>query len=286
MAFCTSCGAEVTGAFCKQCGTPASAASAAPAPVFTAQPAAAAAPVFTAQPAAAAAPVAGAVPVKRKTSPLVWVLVIILGLFVLGAISVVGTGLFIVHKVRQAGFDPELMRQNPGLAITKMIAKANPDVDVLNTDESAGKITVRDKKTGKVVTMTFDDAKNGKFSFSAQGDDGKTASMEFGAGADKLPSWIPAYPGAKVEGTFAINGDSGQGTGGSFGFSTSDAPARVMSFYQDKCKELGINIKMTTTTDKGGMIVAADEGDSRTLQVIVGSESGATKVQVIYGLKK
>jgi hypothetical protein len=59
-----------------------------------------------------------------------------------------------------------------------------------------------------------------------------------------------------------------------------------MSFYQDKCKELGINIKMTTTTDKGGMIVAADEGDSRTLQVIVGSESGATKVQVIYGLKK
>jgi hypothetical protein len=274
MAFCTSCGAEVTGAFCKQCGTPASAASAAPAPIFTAQPA------------AAAAPVAGAVPVKRKTSPLVWVLVIILGLFVLGAISVVGTGLFFVHKVRQAGFDPELMRQNPGLAITKMIAKANPDVDVLNTDESAGKITVRDKKTGKVVTMTFDDAKNGKFSFSAQGDDGKTASLEIGAGADKLPSWIPAYPGAKVEGTFAINGDSGQGTGGSFGFSTSDAPARVMSFYQDKCKELGINIKMTTTTDKGGMIVAADEGDSRTLQVIVGSESGATKVQVIYGLKK
>ena len=71
MAFCTNCGAEVTGAFCKQCGTPVSAASAAPAPVFTAQPA------------AVAAPVAGAAPVQRKTSPLVWVLVIILGLFVL-----------------------------------------------------------------------------------------------------------------------------------------------------------------------------------------------------------
>jgi hypothetical protein len=274
MAFCTTCGAEVTGAFCKQCGTPVSAAGASPAPVFTAPPA------------AAAAPVAGTTPVQRKTSPLVWVLIIILGLFVLGGIAVVGTGLFIVHKVRQAGLDPELMQRNPGLAVGKMLAAVNPDVEVLNTDEGAGKITIRDKKTGKVVTMTFDDAKRGRFSFSAQGDDGKTASMEFGAGADKLPSWIPAYPGAKVEGAFAINGDSGQGTGGSFGFSTSDAPAKVMSFYQDKCKELGINIKMTTTTDKGGMIVAADEGDSRTLQVIVGSESGATKVQVIYGLKK
>ena len=223
---------------------------------------------------------------QRKTSPLVWVLVIVLGLFVLGGIATVGTGLFFLHKVKQAGFDPQLMKQNPGLAITKMIASANPDVDVLNTDEAAGKITVRDKKTGKVVTMTFDEAKNGKFSFSAQGDDGKTASLEFGTGADKLPSWIPAYPGAKAVGTFAVNGSSGQGNGGAFSFDTSDAPATVMSFYQDKCNELGINIKMATTTAGGGMILAADEGESRSLQVIVGSESGQTKVQVMYGLKK
>ena len=274
MAFCTSCGAEVTGAFCKQCGTPVSATSTAPAPVFTAQPA------------AAAAPVAGAAPVQRKTSPLVWVLVVILGLFVLGAIAMVGTGLFIVHRVRQAGFDPELMQRNPGLAISKMIASANPDVQVLSTDEGAGKITVRDKKTGKVVTMTFDDAKNGKFSFSAQGDDGKTASLEIGAGADKLPSWVPAYPGAKVEGAFAVNPNGDQATGGSFGFTTSDAPAKVISFYQDKCKELGIDVKMVTHVNQGDMIMAADEGETRTLQVVVGSESGATKVQVIYSMKK
>jgi hypothetical protein len=237
----------------------------------------------------AAAPVAavpGAAPVQRKTSPLVWVLIIFLGLFVLGGIAVVGTGLFIVHKVRQAGFDPDLMKQNPGLAITKMIASANPDVDVLSTDEGAGKITVRDRKTGKVVTMTFDDAKQGKFSFSAQGDDGKTASLEIGAGADKVPSWIPTYPGAKAVGTFAVNGGSGEGNGGAFSFSTPDAPAKVMSFYQDKFKELGIGVKMVTTTEKGGMILGGDEGEKRTLHVIVGNESGETKVQVMYGLKK
>jgi hypothetical protein len=33
------------------------------------------------------------------------------------------------------------------------------------------------------------------------------------------------------------------------------------------------------------MILAADEGEKRSLQVIVGSESGETKVQVMYGLK-
>ena len=274
MAFCTSCGAEVTGAFCKQCGTPAGAASAA----FT--------PAPPPQPAMAAAPVPGAVPTQRKTSPLVWVLVIILGLFALGAIAVVGTGLFIVHKVKQAGFDPQLMKDNPGLAITKMIATANPDVEVLSTDEGAGKITVRDKKTGKVVTMTFDDAKQGKFSFSAQADNGKTTSFEIGAGADKLPSWVPTYPGAKAVGTFTVNGGSGQDNGGAFAFNTSDSPEKVMSFYQDKFKELGIGVKMVTTTGKGGMILGADEGEKRSLHVIVGSESGETKVQVMYGLKK
>jgi hypothetical protein len=265
MAFCTSCGASVTGAFCKQCGTPVSAASGqAPPPL----------------------PVPGAAPVKRKTSPLVWVLIIILGLFVLGGIVTVGAGMFFLHKARQAGLDPDLIRRNPGLAVSKMIATANPDVEVLSTDEGAGKITIRDKKTGKVVTMTFDDAKKGKFSFTAEGDDGKTASLEIGTGADKLPSWVPAYPGAKVEGTFNMTGDSGKGNGGAFGFSTSDAPSKVMSFYQDKCKELGIDVKMVTTTEKGGMILGADKGETHSLQVIVGSESGETKVQVLYGLKK
>jgi hypothetical protein len=43
---------------------------------------------------------------------------------------------------------------------------------------------------------------------------------------------------------------------------------------------------MVTTTSKGGMILGADKGEMHSLQVIVGSESGETKVQVIYGLKK
>ena len=43
---------------------------------------------------------------------------------------------------------------------------------------------------------------------------------------------------------------------------------------------------MPTPTNEGGMIVAADRGETRTLQAIVSSSSGMTKVQVIYGTKK
>lgn len=227
-------------------------------------------------------------PVTRKTSPLVWVLVAVLGLFVLGAIAVLGAGYFVVSKARQAGLDPELMRRNPGLAVGKLMAAVNPDVEVVNTDEGAGTITVRDKKTGKVVTMSFDQARSGKFKFSATGDDGKTATMEFGAAAGKLPSWVPDYPGAKVEGTFAAKGSDGadKGEGGIFAFTTQDSPSKVMSFYQDKCKEAGMKINMTTTTTEGGMIIAADEAEKHSLSIIVGSSSGGgTSVSVTYGVK-
>lgn len=88
MPFCTKCGANVTGTFCTQCGTPAASATAA-AP----------------QPAMAtpyAPPVApGAPPAARKTSPIVWVLIIVLGLFVLGGISVAAFVAYVAHRVHQ-----------------------------------------------------------------------------------------------------------------------------------------------------------------------------------------
>jgi hypothetical protein len=46
-----------------------------------------------------------------------------------------------------------------GLAAANMIIAANPDVEVLNTNDRQRTITVREKKTGRVVTMTFDEAK-------------------------------------------------------------------------------------------------------------------------------
>jgi hypothetical protein len=46
-----------------------------------------------------------------------------------------------------------------GLAAANMIIAANPDVEVLNTNDRERTITVRDKKTGKVVKMTFDEVK-------------------------------------------------------------------------------------------------------------------------------
>ena len=93
MAFCSSCGSTVTGAFCAKCGAPSGAAQAQP-------------------------PVASTgAPLARRTSPIVWVLVVVLGLLVLCGLGAAGVAYFVVHRVRQAGVSFDRTRGG-GFAIT------------------------------------------------------------------------------------------------------------------------------------------------------------------------
>ena len=93
MAFCSSCGSTITGAFCTKCGASSGAAQA-----------------------QAPMPSAG-VPVARRTSPIVWVLVAILGLFVLCGLGAAGVGYLVLHRARQAGVSFDRTRGG-GFAIT------------------------------------------------------------------------------------------------------------------------------------------------------------------------
>ncbi len=151
----------------------------------------------------------------QKTSGaklLIWILGIIVGLLLLAFGSCAVIGFYAVHKVKQAGFDSDLMKKNPGLATAKMAVSMNPDVEVVSSDDNAGTISVRDKKTGKVTTMKFDSQKkamvitdeNGKTTSMTTSGEGANATMEMkssegtmkiGANADKAPDWVPAISG-------------------------------------------------------------------------------------------
>ena len=97
MAFCTTCGSNVSGTFCSQCGTPVAAAGTAAPP----QPPPMAQAPMAQQPMAQPYAQPYAPPVARKTSPLVWVLVIVLGFFVVCGISVALFVGYVAHRVHQ-----------------------------------------------------------------------------------------------------------------------------------------------------------------------------------------
>jgi hypothetical protein len=266
MAFCTHCGATADGAFCSQCGRPLEQSNG---------------------PASSAmnAPPSGA-PQRRKTSPIVWILVAVVGLAcVAGAITLAG-GLFLVHKAREAGVDADLFRDNPGLAIGKLIAAAHPDTEIVSTDTGSGTVTLRNRRTGKEMTLTFDQVRKG-FRFEADEDNGRKAVVQLGGDGEKVPAEVPVYPGAKVQATFEVDGDGGTGQGAyEYEFSTGDAPSKVFAWYHRNLQEDGRKLALHNESPDGGMLVAEDDANRRTLRVIVGRDANGTTINVTARLKK
>ena len=261
MAYCMQCGAALTGAFCTQCGAQAG------------QPATGAG--------ARAAATPSAVPAKRRTSPLVWVLVILVGIFGIGALGVVGVGAFVFHKARQAGVDSELWRTNPGLAVGKMAEAFNRNLEVVRTNERDGTVTLRDRHTGKQFSINIDSARRGSFSLRAE-EDGKEATVEIG-GDVKLPAWVPHYPGSHPEGVLSAKGnsDSGAGEAGVFTFKTPDSREKVTEFYTEKARDMGLQLHAAAF----GTVIAGSEDHGDFLKIVAVEESEQTKVTVAYKRK-
>lgn len=246
-------------------------------------------------------------PPQKKSNVLMWVLAGCGTFIVLGVIVVALGGYFVWNKAKEAGLDPELMQKQPALAVAKMMVATNPDVELVSVDDEKGLITVKDKKTGKTVTINLDQAKSGKITFKGDGQDeevtleakgeGETGSLEvkskdgtavFGAGsAANLPDWFPSYPGATVQGTYSAAGKDGEG--GSFGFTTTDSIDQVVKFYEDNLKQAGLNITANTVQQNGEVsirsLVGEDKGKKRTAFVNAFSEKGQTRVTVVFASK-
>jgi hypothetical protein len=293
MAFCTRCGAPVSGKFCGKCGTPMTVSEPAAVPPIPAVP-----PVPSSSP----VNIPGTPATPKKRGPWLWVLAGCFGLVLIAGAVVVGTGFFVAYKARQAGLDPDLMRTNPGLAVAKMMATANPDIEVLSVDENQGIVKVREKKTGKTLTMNLSDVKSGKIVF--QDDQGQTVemnakgegenasveirgpkgSMRIGEGAGKLPDWLPGYPGSEATGRVAFQDE--EANGGSITFTTGDSVDRVASFYEETLKSRGFEVNRIAsgTTAQSGptMLVAKDPTSERTAQITIAGSGEGTTVSVIF----
>ena len=237
---------------------------------------------------------------KKKTSPLVWILVGCGGLVLLVAIIMLVGGYFVAKKAGSYLKDAE---KNPALAAAKMIVAMNPELETVSADDAAGTITIRNKKTGEVVTLDLEDVKKGKIRFknekgeeaeisaSGDGESGKLeiksreGTMTFGAGGEaERPDWVPEYPGSQPEGMYSTKG--AQGLSAAFTFQTSDSPEDVMAFYEEQLK--GGGFEVTTSSMKkagklsGGLVNGQLEKAKRIVHVTVSDEDGGTRVAVNY----
>jgi hypothetical protein len=271
------------GSFCTNCGARVGDAPAAGVP-------------HTAAP--AATPSAGPPP-ARKSNTLLYVLAGCGGLLVLVLLVMTVIGFYVRSKVKEFG-------GNPAFAAAKMAVALNPNVALVEANERTGKITVRDKKTGKTVTMDFRDIQKGRFSFEddegkkidleakGEGDSGSMTvkgpegSMQFGGGsAARIPAWVPQYPGAQVVGTFSAQG--GQGDSGTFQLKCSGSVETVAAFYEREIKAAGMTVQkhsMQSGNTSTIMVMGENTSDGRSMSATVSSTDQGTAAQIVYQTKK
>jgi hypothetical protein len=244
-------------------------------------------------------------PQPSKSKWWVWLLAGCGTFVLLSIIAVVLGGWFVWNKAKEAGLDPELMEKNPALATAKLIAAANPDVEIVSVDDKKGLITIKDKKSGETVTINFEDAQRGKISFNdgdknqvsieaKEGDEpgsvvvtSEKGSVKIGAGSpDKGPDWLPLYPGSTQEGTFSAQG--ADGLSGTYQFTTTDSIKTVMEFYETALKADGFKISTSSwnQNDKAGASLNAQDSTKKQIAVISALTEGAgTRVTVSYNVK-
>jgi len=227
-------------------------------------------------------------PAKKKTAWWVWGLLGCGGLIVVVVvIAVAGLG-YLWTKVPKTELG----------VVARAIQLTNPDIEVVSLDEDRQTVTLKDKKTGKELTVNLEDAKNGKFSFSSNdgkesvtfsGEDGvikvqgEKGTAVLGQAPKNLPSWLPAYPGATPQG--GMSSEEQERRGGAIHFTTSDSVSQVLAFYKEKLSEQGLHPgddAGSSNTEEFGIFTARSEDEKKSVSVTASRASDQTTVGVTF----
>jgi len=217
------------------------------------------------------------------------------GLVFLMIIAGAGLGFFLMHKAKKEGLDPELIRKNRSLAMAEMEVIKNPDVQMISSNDSAGTMVIRDRKTGKKTTLKFDSEKKMMVAVEDHGKPSETmvdanatavavtdgnAAVKVGSDASNLPSWLPVYPGAAPQNTASVNENGKQA--GTYVFVSQDSAGKVLGYYSDQLTAANMKLTRTASSGDSDAITATQDDNGRTIVITASSKSDGTHVSVTY----
>lgn len=243
-------------------------------------------------------------PPQKKKSPWGCILIgcgVALVLAIIGVVALVGFGWY---KAKQMGFDPKEWSENPTKAAAKMVTVMNPEVEVVETDEDAQTITLRNKETGETITIDMEDIKQGKLKFfneegeaaeitvttdeegsgtlnisSSEGD----FTMDAGAGVAKLPDWVPVFGGGVPENVGVLT--AGSGITGGYTVETGESLEDTAAFFEDKLKAAGFETSRSSFTSNETSVInirGLDEPSGRSVIVMVTDEGGKVTANITF----
>jgi hypothetical protein len=237
-------------------------------------------------------------PQRKGLHPLAWVGIGCGVILVLVVAALMIGGFFLARTVKDVAQDFE---DNPGLAAARLIVKASPELEEVDVDEDAGTMTVRNTKTGELITVDFEDIEQGRFSFTTDGEevtvdvseaeegtvkiqssDGEGFQLTTGAAvSEDVPTWVPVYPGTEPTNRGSMKTEST--VSGNYKATTDDEVDVVLDYFKDQLKAAGYKVSINTYAgdeNQGGMVNGTLEG--RTVVVVVTTDDGATGITVTH----
>ena len=184
-------------------------------------------------------------------------------------------GVKAMNKMKEvAGAD---WQKNPAKSAAMVAAKMNPEWDFVKADDAKGEITVKVKKTGEEITMSYNDVQQGKFTMkNSNGEE-----TVYGTAASAPPAWVPAYPGAAAQGA-GMRTEKPTGVSGTYMVQTKDAAAKVSEFFEAKLKADGFTTVATASAGGAAVVNAKKEAEKRTVTVQISSDKNATQMVITY----
>ncbi len=243
----------------------------------------------------------GQAPAKKGLPVWAWVGIGCGALMILVLVAVMVGGFFVARKARD--FAAEL-EENPARTIARGIIMANPELEEVSADDEGGTITIRNTKTGEIITVNYDEIAEGKLSFTTDkgeitvdasemkdtgsikvtDEDGGVVFSTGAAVTDDVEAWVPIYPDCEPTNRHTMRTEQEQ-TGG-FELETPASVKEALEFYRAALADDGYEVAVNTFTQddsEGGMVNGSHGEKGRNVVAIFSSEGGGpTKIVIQY----
>lgn len=242
-------------------------------------------------------------PPAKKSSVWIWVLGGCLGLLLLGGAATAIIGYFAVQKAKEVAGDFE---NKPVFTAAKALIMLNPDIELVEADENSQRITIREKATGKTMSVSLEDLKEGKISFTdekgeqysvqtdgegggvrVQGPDGQQVFSVQPGGNIEFPEWAPVPAGTYSS---SAKTATGEGTIWVVTVDTATTVPQLVEQLERDATSHGFRVtgkSVTTTGDGSALMFSAVSADNkRTITAMGGSKTGASQVEFIFSAQE